>query len=95
MMSIIVMMNGILTLTGKFTQAAGNNITKDQSRYVKSIARRYLDTAGIERINSPHNYILPINFIPTIEDKAKSPELSKKIQEAYNIDYDSCIGSLI
>ena len=67
----------------------------DQARYAKSIVTRYLDGAGVKRINSAHNTILPADFMPTIEDKAKTMEESKKLQEAYNIDYASCIGSLI
>jgi hypothetical protein len=82
-------------LSARLHQEKIYNITIDKSRYAKSIVRHYLDSAGVKRVNSPHTYILPIDFIPTIEDKESTPEADKKIQEAYIIDYASCIGSLV
>jgi hypothetical protein len=41
----------------------------------------YLDGARIKIVNSPHNSIPPIAFIPTIENKKDSLEASKKLQE--------------
>ena len=78
-------------LSARIHQDNQNNITMDQARYAKSIVTRYLDGAGVKRINSAHNTILPADFMPTVEDKANTMEESKKLQEAYNIDYASCI----
>jgi hypothetical protein len=49
-----------------------NNIKMDQARYARLIITPYLDGARVTIINSAHNIILPMNFIPTIEDKAKT-----------------------
>jgi hypothetical protein len=46
----------------------------DQSRYEKFIVIHYLDGAGVNMINSAHNTILPMDFMPTTEDKAKTME---------------------
>jgi hypothetical protein len=53
-------------LSARLHQENNYNITIDQSIYSKSIVRRYMDIAGVKRVNSPRNYILPIDSIPTI-----------------------------
>ena len=63
-------------LSARIHQDNQNNITMDQARYAKSIVTRYLDGAGVKRINSANNTILPADFMPTVEDKAKTMEES-------------------
>jgi hypothetical protein len=60
--------------TARIHQDKQNNIKMDQARYARSIVTRYLDGAGVNIINSAHNTILPMDFIPTIEDKTKTME---------------------
>jgi hypothetical protein len=67
----------------------------DQSRYAKSIVTRFLEAARIKKGHMPHGSILPINYVLTSKDLTTPPEESSKMQEAYNLDYASCIGSLI
>ena len=82
-------------LAARISQDKDFNVTMDQSRYAKSIVTRYLDAAGVKKSNMPHGSILPMSLTLTSKDLAETPEESSKLQEAYNIDYASCIGSLI
>ena len=82
-------------LASRISQDKDFNITLDQSRYSKSIVKRYLMPAGIKKIDRAVNTILPSDFVPTKNDCAETVELSKEMQKEYNIDYPSCIRSLI
>jgi hypothetical protein len=76
-------------------QMASYNIELGQSRYCQSIVRKYLDTAGRKKILSFHPMPLPSNFIPSVADCAVDEVTSKQLSIEYNIDYASCVGSLI
>jgi hypothetical protein len=82
-------------LAARITQDKDMNTTIDQSRYAKSIVRRYLDTAGVKKSTREVTSILPITFVPTKKDCADTPENSSLLQTEYNLDYASCVGSLI
>jgi hypothetical protein len=43
----------------------------EQTRYAKSIEKRYSDGAGVKIVNSVPTTILPIDFIPTMEVKKR------------------------
>jgi hypothetical protein len=83
-------------LSARIHQDKQHIVRMDQTIYVRSIVTCYVDGSGLKTINSAHNAILPMDAIPMVEDKAKTIEESKKLQEAYTIVYfASCIGSLI
>jgi hypothetical protein len=67
----------------------------DQSRYTKSIVTKCLEAAGVKKSNMPHGSILHMSCKFTSKDLAEIPEESSKLQEDYNIDDTSCIGSTI
>jgi hypothetical protein len=50
---------------------------------------------AIKRINMPHGSILPTIFILISKDLTTMPYQSIQIQDTYNLDYASCIVSLI
>ena len=82
-------------LATRISQAANFNITVDQSRYCTSVVKRYLEKAGCKNVTRFHNTPLPSDFVPTADDNSKDDETAAKLQEEYNIDFASCIGSLI
>jgi hypothetical protein len=49
----------------------------------------------VKKSNIPHGSILPMRLTLIFKDFAEIPEELSKLQEAYNIDYSSCIDSLI
>jgi hypothetical protein len=65
------------------------------SIYAKPIVIRSLESAGIKKINMRHGSILPIKYVLTSKDLITMPEESNGMQEAYNLEYASYIGSLI
>ena len=71
------------------------NITIDQKIYSKSIVRCYIDPAGVQKTTREHSSILPPSFVPTKNDCSQDEGEAQKLQEEYDIDYASCIGSLI
>ena len=82
-------------LAARITQDKDLNITIYQSRYSKSIVKRYLETAGIKISAREITSILPTSFVPTKQDCSETLEEASRLQEEYNIDYASCVGSLI
>jgi hypothetical protein len=82
-------------LATRINQLSNYDIELDQSRYCKSIVKKCLDTAGCKKIISHHSTPLPLDFIPTSEDCSVDEDASKLLEQEYNIEYASCIGSLI
>jgi hypothetical protein len=76
-------------------QLACFDIILDQTRYCKSILRRYSDTVGCKDITRRHTTPLPSNFVPTLEDCSETEEKAMVLSEEYKLDFASCIGSLI
>jgi hypothetical protein len=54
-----------------------------------------LDTAGCTKITRHHDAPLPSGFIATVDDCSTSKNESQQLSEGFNIDFASCIGSLI
>ncbi len=76
-------------------QLSNYDIELDQSRYCKAIIRKYLDTARTKRDLSIHPTPLPLDFIATSEDCYADNIAVKHLETEYNVEYASCIGSLI
>jgi hypothetical protein len=45
----------------------------------------FLEAAGINKSNMPHDTILPINYVLTYNDLTITPDESSEIQEGYTI----------
>jgi hypothetical protein len=82
-------------LGSRIRQFANFEIELDQSRYCKSIVKRYLDSAGCAKNLRQHDTPLPSGFTPTSEDCSSSEEEARNLELQYNIDFASCVGSLI
>ena len=82
-------------LATRIAQKSNFDIELDQSRYCLSILRKYLDSAGCPKNNSLVTTPLPLNFIPTSDDCSIDPDEVAKLEEEFNFEYASCIGSLI
>jgi hypothetical protein len=67
----------------------------DQSRYCAAIVKKYLDVAGAPKVDSIHNTPLPLDFMPTSDDCSPNEEAAKLLEQEYNVDFASCVGSLI
>ncbi len=76
-------------------QLANYNIEVDQSRYCPAIVKKYLDTAGCNKSIRRHETPFAIDFIPSSDDCSATEEDAKKLAAEYNIDFASCVGSLI
>jgi hypothetical protein len=61
----------------------------------QDIVTALLESAGVKKNIMPHGSILPINYDLTFKYLTRTPEECSEIQEAYNLEYASCIGSLI
>jgi hypothetical protein len=82
-------------LATRITQLANFDIILDQTRYCKSIIKKYLDSVGCKNVVRRHTIPLPCEFIPTADDCSESEEKAAVLAEEYKLDYASCIGSLI
>jgi len=82
-------------LGSRINQMDNYDIEIDQSRYCKSIVKQYLETAGCANITRQHDMPLPSGFIPTADDCSKTDEATKELTTKFNIDFASCVGSLI
>lgn len=67
----------------------------DQNRYCMSIVKKYLDTAGCARNMGHHDMPLPSMFVLTTDDCSKTEEQANQLFMEFNIDFASCMGSLI
>jgi hypothetical protein len=82
-------------LGSRINQLGNFDIKLDQSQYCKAIVKRYLDTAGCAKVVRYHDAPLPSGFIPTSDDCAATDAECADLSTAFNIDFASCIGSLI
>jgi hypothetical protein len=82
-------------LATRISQLSNFDIELDQSRYCQSIVKKYLETAGTKKVLTVHSTPLPSDFIPSVADCSVNETSSQQLAVEYNIDYASCIGSLI
>lgn len=82
-------------LSTRINQLGNLNIELDQSRYCRSSVKKYLDMAGAKKVSSHHSTLLSLDLIPTSEDGIIDEAAMKQLEKEYNIEYVSCIGSLI
>ncbi len=59
------------------------------------LIKKYLENAGAPKVTRCHETPLVLDFIPTADDCSATEEEVKQLSVSYNIDYASCIGSLI
>jgi hypothetical protein len=79
----------------RINQLANYDIELDQSRYCAAIVKKYLDTAGAPKVERLHSTPLPLDFVPTSDVCNTSEETAEILAKEYNVDFASCIGSLI
>ena len=79
----------------RISQLKDHSISVDQARYDTSIVEKYLDTATVKVSNNFYETTLPADMIFTNEDVSTSDEQVEKLTREYNINYTTCIGSLI
>jgi hypothetical protein len=79
----------------RINQLSNYDIELNQSRYCLSIIKRYLETAGAARNDRPHITPFALDFVPTADDCSSDENAALQLQKEYNIDFASCIGSLI
>jgi len=82
-------------LATRINQLSNFDIVLDQCRYCLAIFKKYLDVAGAKKITTLYMTPVPSDFIPTADDCSDNEETSQRLQIEYNIDFASCIGSLI
>lgn len=82
-------------LATRITQLANYNIILHQIRYCKSVIKKYLDSVGCKNVTRRHSIPLPTDFVATSEDCSESEEKATELGGEYELDYASCIGSLI
>ena len=56
---------------------------------------KYLETAGCAKNLWQHDTPLPSGFTPTCEDCAATDEECQELSTTFNLDFESCIASLI
>jgi hypothetical protein len=71
------------------------DIELDQHHYCISTVQKYLSQAGCQKINHHHSTPLPSDFVPSVEDCSEDEGAAKILEEEYNLDFASCVGSLI
>jgi len=79
----------------RINQLANHDIQLDQSRYCASIVKKYLNSAGAPKVERAHSTPLPLDFVTTSDDCSTDEEAAKLLEKEYNVDFASCIGSLI
>jgi hypothetical protein len=82
-------------LLTRINQLSNYDIELDQNRYCKAIVKKYLNPAGTKRDLAFHPTPLPLDFIPTSDDCSTDDQAVKDLETEYNVDYASCISSLI
>jgi len=82
-------------LGNRMRQLADFDIELDQSRYFKSLVKRYLETAGCPKVLRYHTMPLPSGFIPTCDDCSSNEHDAQQLSLDYNIDFASCVWLLI
>jgi hypothetical protein len=76
-------------------QLKNYDIKLDKSQYCRAIVQKYLDTAGCAKNTRQHDTPLPSGFIPTSNDCGTTDAEFAELTTTFNIDFVSCIGSLI
>jgi len=71
------------------------DIELDQSRYCKSIIKKYLETAGCAKVIRQHDMPIPSGFIPRTNDCCITDEERATLSTELNLYFASCIGSLM
>ena len=71
------------------------DIELDQHRYCKSIVQKYLSQAGCKKVSHHHTTPLPADFVPSMDDCSIDESTAKMLEQEYNLDFSSCVGSLI
>ena len=66
-----------------------------QARYSTSIVAKYLDTITVKVVTNFYKTTFPADMIFTKEDVSTSDEQVEKLTREFDINYRSCIGSLI
>lgn len=79
----------------KFHQLDNFGIEVDQSRYCLVIIKKYVDIAGCKKNIRWHEKPFAIDFVPSSDDCSATEEDTRKLEIEYNIDFTSCVGSLI
>ncbi len=79
----------------RIKQLSNFDIELDQHRYCRSIVKKYLDSAGCPKNNRKYNTPLSLEFIPTSDDCSENEAKAQELATEYNIDFASCVGSLI
>jgi hypothetical protein len=82
-------------LATRISQLSNYDVELDQSRYCLSLIKKYLDAAGCKKVVHHHNTPLPLGFIPTLDDCSLDEVAAEHLSVEYNVNYASCIGSLI
>ena len=75
----------------RITCNQNGNYTIDQSRYTKSIVKKFLGVTNAKVSNRP----LPSEWEASKSQESKNDNETKSLSEKYRIDYASVIGSLI
>jgi len=82
-------------LSTRINQLSNYDIELDQTRYCKAIIKKYLESAGTKRDAAFNPTPLPLDFTPTADDCSVDEAAVHKLESEYNVEYASCIGSLI
>jgi hypothetical protein len=82
-------------LATRINQKSNFDIELDQTRYCLAILKKYLDSVGCPKNNSLVSTPLPLPFLPSSDDCSVDENAVATLEEEYNIEYASCIGSLI
>ena len=77
------------------SQMKDHSISVDQDRYSTSIVKKYLDNSIVKASKKFHKTNFPYDIISTKADAYTSDEQVEKLTNEFNINYISCIGSLI
>jgi len=76
-------------------QLANFDIELDQSRYCAPVVKKYLEIAGAPKVIRAHNTPFALDFIPTTDNCSKDKDTANELEDQYNIDFASCVGSFI
>jgi hypothetical protein len=79
----------------RINQLANFDIALDQSRYCMALVKKYLDVASAPKVDRLHTTPLALDFVPTSDDCSADEETAKRLEKEYNIDFASCVRSLI
>jgi hypothetical protein len=82
-------------LSTRINQLSNFDIELDHSRYCKAIVKKYLETAGTKCNLAIHPTPLPLDFVASSNDSSIDETAVKTLETEYNLEYASCIGSLI